>query len=77
VAVGLAPAGDTMIGRGVAERLRAHPGHALLPGDLEAISRESDPDDDDAMTAAFRAKQHSVRVVADMLCAQMGTDTLA
>ncbi len=42
MAVRLALAGDTMLGRGVAERLAADPGHALLSDDLEAIARESD-----------------------------------
>jgi hypothetical protein len=42
MAVRLALAGDTMLGRAVAERLAADPGHALLSADLRAIVRESD-----------------------------------
>jgi poly-gamma-glutamate capsule biosynthesis protein CapA/YwtB (metallophosphatase superfamily) len=41
MAVRLALAGDTMLGRGVGERLAADPGHALLAG-LQAIAREAD-----------------------------------
>jgi poly-gamma-glutamate capsule biosynthesis protein CapA/YwtB (metallophosphatase superfamily) len=42
MAVRLALAGDTMLGRGVAERLAADPSRELLSADLEAIARESD-----------------------------------
>jgi poly-gamma-glutamate capsule biosynthesis protein CapA/YwtB (metallophosphatase superfamily) len=42
MAVRVALAGDTMLGRGVAERLAAGPGHALLAAELEAIARETD-----------------------------------
>ncbi|HKH15907.1 MAG TPA: CapA family protein [Solirubrobacteraceae bacterium] len=42
MAVRLALAGDTMLGRGVAERLADDPGHALLTAELEAIAREAD-----------------------------------
>jgi poly-gamma-glutamate capsule biosynthesis protein CapA/YwtB (metallophosphatase superfamily) len=42
MAVRLALAGDTMLGRGVAEQLAADPGHALLAPELEAIAREAD-----------------------------------
>jgi poly-gamma-glutamate capsule biosynthesis protein CapA/YwtB (metallophosphatase superfamily) len=42
MAVRLALAGDTMLGRGVAERLAADPGHPLLAADLVAIARETD-----------------------------------
>jgi hypothetical protein len=40
MAVRLALAGDTMLGRGVAERL--DPGHPLLAPELEAIARDAD-----------------------------------
>jgi poly-gamma-glutamate capsule biosynthesis protein CapA/YwtB (metallophosphatase superfamily) len=40
--VRLALAGDTMLGRGVARRLAADPGHALLAPDLAAIARDAD-----------------------------------
>jgi poly-gamma-glutamate capsule biosynthesis protein CapA/YwtB (metallophosphatase superfamily) len=42
MAVKLALAGDTMLGRGVAERLRADPGHQLLADDVAGIAREAD-----------------------------------
>jgi poly-gamma-glutamate capsule biosynthesis protein CapA/YwtB (metallophosphatase superfamily) len=42
MAVTLALAGDTMLGRRVAERLADDPGHALLAPDLVAIAREAD-----------------------------------
>jgi poly-gamma-glutamate capsule biosynthesis protein CapA/YwtB (metallophosphatase superfamily) len=42
MAVRIALAGDTMLGRAVAERLAADPGHALLAADLAAIAREAD-----------------------------------
>ena len=42
MAVTLALAGDTMLGRGVAERLAADPGHELLSAELVAIAREAD-----------------------------------
>ena len=42
MAVRLALAGDTMLGRWVAERLAADPGHALLSADLQALARETD-----------------------------------
>jgi hypothetical protein len=42
MAVRLALAGDTMLGRGVAERLAADSGHALLSADLVALARETD-----------------------------------
>src|SRR5215218_10090433 len=42
MAVTLALAGDTMLGRRVAERLAADPGHALLAPELVAIAREAD-----------------------------------
>jgi poly-gamma-glutamate capsule biosynthesis protein CapA/YwtB (metallophosphatase superfamily) len=42
MAVRLALAGDTMLGRAVAERLVADPGHALLSADLAAIARDAD-----------------------------------
>jgi poly-gamma-glutamate capsule biosynthesis protein CapA/YwtB (metallophosphatase superfamily) len=42
MAVTLALAGDTMLGRRVAGRLAADPGHALLAPDLIAIAREAD-----------------------------------
>jgi poly-gamma-glutamate capsule biosynthesis protein CapA/YwtB (metallophosphatase superfamily) len=42
MAVRVALAGDTMLGRGVGERLAADPGHALLAAELEAIAREAD-----------------------------------
>jgi poly-gamma-glutamate capsule biosynthesis protein CapA/YwtB (metallophosphatase superfamily) len=42
MAVTVALAGDTMLGRRVAERLAADPGHALLAPDLVAIAREAD-----------------------------------
>jgi poly-gamma-glutamate capsule biosynthesis protein CapA/YwtB (metallophosphatase superfamily) len=38
----LALAGDTMLGRGVAERLAADPGHRLLCADLQALAGECD-----------------------------------
>jgi poly-gamma-glutamate capsule biosynthesis protein CapA/YwtB (metallophosphatase superfamily) len=40
--VTLALAGDTMLGRGVAERLAADPGHALLDRNLTEIARGAD-----------------------------------
>jgi poly-gamma-glutamate synthesis protein (capsule biosynthesis protein) len=40
--VRVALAGDTMLGRGVAERLAVDPGHELLAAELEAIVCESD-----------------------------------
>ena len=40
--VRVALAGDTMLGRGVAERLERDPGHELLTPELVAIVRESD-----------------------------------
>ena len=40
--VRVALAGDTMLGRGVAERLARDPGHELLAAELVAIVRESD-----------------------------------
>jgi poly-gamma-glutamate capsule biosynthesis protein CapA/YwtB (metallophosphatase superfamily) len=42
MAVRLALAGDTMLGRGVAERLAADPARALLSADLQAIAGEAD-----------------------------------
>jgi poly-gamma-glutamate capsule biosynthesis protein CapA/YwtB (metallophosphatase superfamily) len=42
MAVRLALAGDTMLGRGVAQRLAADPRHPLLAADLAAIVRETD-----------------------------------
>jgi poly-gamma-glutamate synthesis protein (capsule biosynthesis protein) len=42
MAVRLALAGDTMLGRGVAERLAADPDHVLLAPELEAIARDAD-----------------------------------
>jgi poly-gamma-glutamate capsule biosynthesis protein CapA/YwtB (metallophosphatase superfamily) len=42
MAVRLALAGDTMLGRGVAERLAADPGRELLSPDLQAIARGCD-----------------------------------
>ena len=40
--VRVALAGDTMLGRGVAERLATDPGHELLAAELVAIVRETD-----------------------------------
>jgi poly-gamma-glutamate capsule biosynthesis protein CapA/YwtB (metallophosphatase superfamily) len=40
--VRVALAGDTMLGRGVAERLAVDPGHELLAAELVAIVRETD-----------------------------------
>jgi len=42
MAIRLALAGDTMLGRAVAARLAADPGHVLLAADLAAIAREAD-----------------------------------
>jgi poly-gamma-glutamate capsule biosynthesis protein CapA/YwtB (metallophosphatase superfamily) len=42
MAIRLALAGDTMLGRAVAVRLAADPGHSLLAADLAAIARETD-----------------------------------
>jgi poly-gamma-glutamate capsule biosynthesis protein CapA/YwtB (metallophosphatase superfamily) len=42
MALRLALAGDTMLGRGVAERLASDPRHTLLDPDVEAIARECD-----------------------------------
>ena len=42
MAVRLALAGDTMLGRGVAERLATDPGRALLAPELEAVARDAD-----------------------------------
>jgi poly-gamma-glutamate capsule biosynthesis protein CapA/YwtB (metallophosphatase superfamily) len=42
MAVSVALAGDTMLGRGVAARLAADPGHELLAAELVAIAREAD-----------------------------------
>jgi poly-gamma-glutamate capsule biosynthesis protein CapA/YwtB (metallophosphatase superfamily) len=42
MAVRLALAGDTMLGRGVAERLEADPAHELFAAELVAIAREAD-----------------------------------
>ena len=42
MAVRLALAGDTMLGRAVAERLATDPGHTLLAAELEAIARAAD-----------------------------------
>jgi poly-gamma-glutamate synthesis protein (capsule biosynthesis protein) len=42
MAVRLALAGDTMLGRAVAARLAADPGHELLAPDLAAIARSAD-----------------------------------
>jgi poly-gamma-glutamate capsule biosynthesis protein CapA/YwtB (metallophosphatase superfamily) len=42
MAVKLALAGDTMLGRLVAEQLAADPAHALLSADLQALARETD-----------------------------------
>ena len=42
MAVRLALAGDTMLGRGVAERLTADPGHELLSAELVSIARDAD-----------------------------------
>jgi poly-gamma-glutamate capsule biosynthesis protein CapA/YwtB (metallophosphatase superfamily) len=42
MSVTLALAGDTMLGRGVGERLAADPGHALLADDVEEIARSAD-----------------------------------
>jgi poly-gamma-glutamate capsule biosynthesis protein CapA/YwtB (metallophosphatase superfamily) len=42
MAARVALAGDTMLGRGVAERLAADPGHDLLAAELVAIVREAD-----------------------------------
>ena len=40
--VTVALAGDTMLGRGVAERLAVDPGHELLAAELVAIARDAD-----------------------------------
>src|SRR5918992_2360581 len=42
MSVTLALAGDTMLGRGVGERLAADPGHALLADDAAEIARSAD-----------------------------------
>ena len=42
MSVTLALAGDTMLGRGVGERLAADPGHALLADDVAEIARSAD-----------------------------------
>jgi poly-gamma-glutamate capsule biosynthesis protein CapA/YwtB (metallophosphatase superfamily) len=42
MAITLALAGDTMLGRGVAERLAADPGHELLDAELVSIARAAD-----------------------------------
>jgi hypothetical protein len=42
MAVRLALAGDTMLGRGVAERLAVDPGHELLTAELVSIARAAD-----------------------------------
>src|SRR5215217_6132285 len=42
MSVRVALAGDTMLGRGVAERLAADPDHALLAAEVAAIAREAD-----------------------------------
>lgn len=42
MAVRLALAGDTMLGRGVAEQLARDPGHELLTPELAAIARDAD-----------------------------------
>jgi poly-gamma-glutamate capsule biosynthesis protein CapA/YwtB (metallophosphatase superfamily) len=42
MAVRLALAGDTMLGRGVAEQLARNPGHDLLAPELAAIARDAD-----------------------------------
>jgi poly-gamma-glutamate capsule biosynthesis protein CapA/YwtB (metallophosphatase superfamily) len=40
--VRVALAGDTMLGRGVAERLATDPGRALLAAEVEAVARDAD-----------------------------------
>ncbi|HEX2105185.1 MAG TPA: CapA family protein, partial [Solirubrobacteraceae bacterium] len=40
--VTLALGGDTMLGRGVGERLAADPGHELLAADVRAVAAEAD-----------------------------------